>query len=73
VLTAWGRQAVLDSIDDPLVQQFLDTYMKTPTTRTRRLVLRRSVCAKPAQQPGRLICCAGSSRAELEVTEHVAG
>lgn len=31
-LTAWGRQAPLESIDDPLFQEFLDTYMGTGPT-----------------------------------------
>jgi hypothetical protein len=28
VLTAWGRQLDLDTIDDPRVQQFLDAYLR---------------------------------------------
>jgi hypothetical protein len=33
VLTAWGRQAAVDGIDEPLVAQFLDTYLQDgPTT-----------------------------------------
>jgi hypothetical protein len=33
VLTAWGRQADVDSADDPLVAEFLDTYLEDgPTT-----------------------------------------
>jgi hypothetical protein len=26
VMTAWGRQLALDSVDDPRVRQFIDTY-----------------------------------------------
>jgi hypothetical protein len=33
VLSAWGRQAAVQSADDPLVGEFLDTYMEDgPTT-----------------------------------------
>lgn len=33
VLTAWGRQATIDSISDPLFSEFLSTYMgRGPTT-----------------------------------------
>lgn len=33
VLTAWGRQATIDSIGDPLFSEFLSTYMgRGPTT-----------------------------------------
>ncbi len=31
VLTAWNRQLALDSVDDPRVQQFLETYLEGPT------------------------------------------
>ena len=30
VLTAWGRQLGVDSLDDPRVQQFIDTYRNSP-------------------------------------------
>jgi hypothetical protein len=30
VLTAWGRQLAVDSLDDPRVQQFIDTYRNSP-------------------------------------------
>jgi Protein of unknown function (DUF3105) len=30
VMTAWGRQLALDSVDDPRVQQFIDTYRNSP-------------------------------------------
>jgi hypothetical protein len=33
VLTAWGRQVGVDSLDDPIVASFLDTYLEDgPTT-----------------------------------------
>jgi Protein of unknown function (DUF3105) len=30
VLTAWGRQLAVGSLDDPRVQQFIDTYRNSP-------------------------------------------
>ena len=32
VLTAWNRQLALDSIDDPRVQEFIDTYLLADTS-----------------------------------------
>jgi hypothetical protein len=30
VVSAWGRQLTLDSVDDPRLAQFVDTYRPSP-------------------------------------------
>ena len=31
-VSSWGRQLALDSVDDPRLQQFIDTYRNGPLT-----------------------------------------
>lgn len=51
VLTAWARQTSIDSIDDPLFQQFLDTYMGDGPTAPEPNVACHSAAGIPPTDP----------------------
>jgi hypothetical protein len=55
VLTAWGRQAKVQSADDPLVAQFLATYLQDGPTTPEPGAACSGAVGRPPNQPNTLI------------------
>jgi hypothetical protein len=55
VLTAWGRQVGIDSLDDPVVALFLDTYLEDGPTTPEPGAACSGAVGRPPDQPNTLV------------------